>query len=152
LSAASRIAERREQLSELERLVREAGTGNEVAERLMDTTTGQFLRTYMEQRQLARLVAIADHNGTTPDSWATMKATAYMRDVLRMLGAEMSAKDTTFARIFQFVLDGEMGDDDDGAEDAGTFVEPVERFPSSLRPSNRLSGGPRLAQGPRLRS
>ena len=152
LSAASRIAERREQLSELERLVREAGTGNEVAERLMDTTTGQFLRTYMEQRQLARLVAIADHNGTTPDSWATMKATAYMRDVLRMLGAEMSAKDTTFARIFQFVLDGEMGDDDDGAEDAGTFVEPVQRFPSSLRPSNRLSGGPRLATGPRLRS
>jgi hypothetical protein len=118
----------------------------------MNTNTGQFLATYMQQRELARIVAIADHNGTTPDSWTTMKATAYMRDVLRTLGAEMSGKDATFARIYQFVLDGEMGDDDDEAEDAATFVEPVQRFPSSLRPSNRLSGGPRLSTGPRLRS
>ena len=152
LSAAERIKERSEQLSELERLVRSSGEGNEVAERLMDTNTGQFLRTYMQQRELARTIAVVDHNGTTPNSWATMKATAYLRDVLRTIGTEMSAKDATFARIYQFVLDGEMGDDDDNAEDAGTFVEPVQRFPSSLRPSNRLSGGPRLSTGPRLRS
>lgn len=146
LSAATRIAERREQLNELERLVIEGTEAtNEVAERLMTTITGQFLVNYMQVRQMARVAAVAEYGGNTPDSWATMRATAPLRDVLRELGREMSAKDPVFARIFQFVLEGEMGDEEDDAEDAGRAAAAGStRFMPGITRPPRIGSTPRL--------
>lgn len=113
LSAAERIEERDNQIREFERLIDAADQGDDLALSIMTSPAGRMLAEYMAFRQVVSEMVVEEMGGTSPTSFRQLRAAAPLRDSLRQLGERFSAQDTTFGRVYQFVLEGELFDDED---------------------------------------
>jgi hypothetical protein len=113
LSGSVRIAEREKQINELRRLLDANDRGDSVATAVLSTDVGQMLMQYMATRDVFAQQAVEMLGGGTETSFRQMRAAAPLRDALRQLGGQLSAENETFARIYQFVLEGELFDDED---------------------------------------
>lgn len=96
------------QLQQLETMLAEYGS-DPVATRLLDSTTGQKLVDYMSARQV--VVEEAAERGVV--GWTSANATFDLRVALRGYGAQLATEDDGFAKMWEYMLDGEMVNDDD---------------------------------------
>jgi hypothetical protein len=114
--------ERRQQLGALESIVADAQRGNDAAMTLLGTSTGQLVIQYMAAREEAQRISVEELGLTDVSGWATSSRGRVLRDSMRQLGAELSAKDASFSRLFQFVLGNEMMDDEELVEEPSDGV------------------------------
>jgi hypothetical protein len=144
LSGAVRIAEREKQINELKRLILAGDQGDPVARSVLSSSTGNLLMEYMATRDVFAQQAMDLLGASTETSFRQMRAAAPLRDALRSLGEQLSNEDTAFARIYQYVLEGELFDDEDQS-DAG--MQPRRQTVANVRPgeAGRRSIIPRIS-------
>jgi len=146
LSGSARIEERDRQIRQFERMISEAENGDPLSRRLLTGQAGEVLREYMAYRAMVSELAIEQFGATSPTSFRQMRAAASLRDGLRELGERLSAQNSTFARMYQYVLEGELFDDEDLDGLAMPRVSqrtprPGESIPRSMIASASLSQG-----------
>jgi hypothetical protein len=140
LSGSVRIEERDRQIREFVRLIDAADNNDPVANNVMQSESGEMLRQYMAQRQVFSEQTVELLGGTSPTSFRTKRSAAPFRDALRDLGERLSTQNTTFARMYQYVLAGELFDD----EDMSTVesVQPARQMRTpQARPGESLPSG-----------
>lgn len=108
LESAERRSERERQINQARQIVTASGEGDRLASALMQQPGGESLRIYIEARERIQQEVIRE---TGVLNWQQAKAAAPYREYLRLLGARLSQDDPIFAKMFQFVFDGEMLDD-----------------------------------------
>jgi hypothetical protein len=107
LENAERRSERELQIRQAISIVGAADSGVSGPARLMETPTGESLRTYLAARQ--RVIQMSQDYGVI--NWQQAKRAAPFRDALRTLAASLSSEDAQFAKMYEFVFDREMLDD-----------------------------------------
>jgi hypothetical protein len=116
LSGAVRIAERENQINEIKRLLTAGDAGDSLARSMLSSDAGQLLMQYMAMRDVFAQQTMDLLGGVSDTSFRQLRAAAPFRDSLRELGTRLSAQNEAFARIYQYVLDGELFDDEDQAD------------------------------------
>jgi len=108
LQSASSVNTRKRQINQAIELIAAADRGEELAQRLMSQPMGESLRIYMGARQRIEQMSIQTLGSA---NWQRRKDGAYMREFLRNLGLQLSERDPSFSKIYQYVFDGEMMED-----------------------------------------
>jgi len=149
LSGSTRIEERDVQIRELQRMIAAAEDGDKLARQTLSTETGERVMEYMAMRAMFSEQAITMLGAQTPTSFRQMRSAAPFRDALREMGTRLSQEDPTFGRIYQFVLEGELFDDEDQSDMQGLpartqsapSVAPGRPGRSSIIPRVRAQAG-----------
>jgi hypothetical protein len=74
----------------------------------MSQPVGESLRIYLGARERVEQMAIETLGSA---NWQQRKSAAAMRDFMRRIGERLSLQDPSFAKMYQYVFDGEMMDD-----------------------------------------
>jgi len=106
-SSASRTR-RKNQINQAISIVRGADAGEPLAQQLMSQPVGESLRIYLGARERVEQMAIETLGSA---NWQERKSAAAMRDFMRRIGERLSLQDPSFAKMYQYVFDGEMMDD-----------------------------------------
>lgn len=109
MQASTRQSERRTQLGQLETLLEAAFNNDERVAPYLDPATpmGEAVLTYMGQRKAMQEEGLR-RGVQSVDGWAQAARTLDLRMQMRALGQQLSATSPEFARLYQFVLEGEM--------------------------------------------
>lgn len=107
LENAERRSERERQINQAISLVKAADAGVPGPQKLVDTPTGDALRTYLQARE--RVIEMAQEYGII--NWQQARAAAPLRDGLRLMAKSLSDQNQQFAKMYEFVFDREMLDD-----------------------------------------
>lgn len=109
MMSSQRMSERRQQLSELDTLLESAFTNGEQAMRYLnpETPMGSAVLTYMGARKSMQEEGLR-RGLQSVDGWAMSSETLDLRMQMRSLGQILSQSSPEFARLYQFVLEGEM--------------------------------------------
>lgn len=99
---------RKKQINQAVEIVRAAEAGDSLAQQLMSQPVGESLRIYLGARERVERLSVQEFGSA---NWQTRQVTASMREFLRKLGDQLSLQDAAFAKMFQYVFDGEMIDD-----------------------------------------
>lgn len=99
---------RKKQINQAVEILRAADSGDRLAQQLMSQPVGESLRIYLGARERVERVSVQEFGSA---NWQTRQVTASLREFLRKLGDQLSLQDAAFAKMFQYVFDGEMIDD-----------------------------------------
>lgn len=109
MQSSTRQSERRVQLSQLETLLENAFDNDPAVVQYLnpETPLGEAVLAYMGQRRAMQEEGLRRGVGSV-DGWAQAKRTLDLRIQMRALGQQLSGVSPEFARLYQFVLEGEM--------------------------------------------
>jgi len=129
---------RDDKINQLQLIYDQALEGDEVATRLMSSSTGKALAEYLDARDQLGQVAFEAYQLTGVESWVNATRAAPLRAELRRIGAELAAQDSGFARIYEAVLVREMTPLE---QDLQAAIAPSEVAVSEVEPPQQRIGG-----------